>query len=212
MSELHVLLVQGATGSGPWHWQHWLAAQLPGEGVEVEMHDLVGPDRPSLEDWLARLRSRLVAVPADAELVVAAHSSGAALWLHHPATVGEAARRADRVLLVAPPDPQGADPVVEGLTPYPLDAMSLRRAGAVTRLIAGTGDAHLPVHTAHALAAELHIELDVILDGGHLDTDSGYGPWPAASRWALYGSVPLADRFDGEPYTAGYSVEKLRLV
>ncbi|GAB3298934.1 hypothetical protein GCM10027563_42700 [Parasphingorhabdus pacifica] len=168
--------------------------------------------RRSPEGPLDRLRHWIEAAPSTAELVVATHSTGAALWLHHAATIADDARRADRVLLVAPPDPRGPDAAIGGPTPYPLDPMSLRRAGAVTRMVAGTGDPELPMHAAHALADELQIELDVILDGAHLDTAAGYGPWPAVSRWAMYGSVPLSDRFDGEPYTAGYSVEKLRLV
>lgn len=210
MNEMHVLLVQGFAGSGPWHWQQWLASHLRREGVEVVMPTLAG--QPSLSDRLDGLQQQLEVVPPDAELVVAAHAGGAALWLHHAARVIDGARRADRVLLVAPPDPQEPHSLVEGLTPYPLDAMAVRRAGAVTRLVAGTGHDHLPVHIAHVLADELQIELDVILDGGRLDTDAGYGPWPAVARWALYGSVPLLDRFDGEPHTAGYSVEDLRLV
>lgn len=212
MSEVHVLLIPEVSGSGPWHWQQWLASQLHGDGVVVEGPGYLDPEPLGLDERLVRLRRCLDAVPSEAELVVCTHSAGAAIWLHHAATAGEGTRRADRVLLVAPCDPSDPHPDVEDLTPFPLDAMSLRRAGAVTRLVAGTGDPHLPMHIAHALADELQIELDVILDGGHLDTNAGYGPWPAVASWALYGSIPLADRFDSEAHTAGYPVEKLRLV
>lgn len=210
MSEMHVLLVHGMTGAGPWHWQQWLAAQLSERGVEVELPTLPDADRPVLDEWLPVLRERLEAVPADAELVVAAHSCGVALWLHHAATIEPDARRADRVLLVAPPDPAWRNPD-EDVMPYPADARSLRRAAGVTRLVAGTGDPYLPMRSAHALAEALQVELDVIAGGEHLNTDAGYGPWPGVLRWALYGTVPLADRFNGEPHTAGASPDKLRL-
>jgi uncharacterized protein len=212
MSEMHVLLVHGMTGSGPWHWQQWLASQLQTQDVHVDLPSLPDPDHPALDAWLPVLRRRLEAVPANAELVVAAHSCGVALWLHHAATIDEGTRRADRVLLVSPPGLEWQHPDVRGLLPYPLDARALRRAGGLTRVVAGTGDPHLSMHSAHALADALQIELDVIPDGEHLDTDAGYGPWPSVLRWALYGSVPLVDRFDNEAYTAGYSPEKLRLV
>ncbi|GAA2776133.1 alpha/beta hydrolase [Saccharopolyspora taberi] len=200
------------TGSGPWHWQQWLAGQLRSHGVTVDLPALPGDERPDLDVWLPVLREHLAAVPAEAELVVAAHSCGVALWLHHAATVDGRSRRADRVLLVAPPDPQWQNPDAAGIVPYPVDAHTLRRAGGVTRLVTGTGDPYLPMHRAHALAEELRIEMDVVPDGEHLNTDAGYGPWPAMLRWALYGTVPLADRFDGEPHTTGYQPGRLRLV
>lgn len=211
MSETHVLLVHGMTGAGPWHWQQWLAAQLPEHGVEVDFTGPPHPDRPSMEAWLSVLRARLAAVPDHAELVVAAHSCGVALWLHHAVTIAQDARRADRVLLVAPPGPQPRHLDHCDVVPYPVDARSLRRAAGVSRVVAGTGDPSLPMSRAHALAEELHVELDVIPDGEHLDTDAGYGPWPAALSWAMYGTVPLVDRFDGEPHTAGLSPDRLRL-
>ncbi|MFI0463922.1 MULTISPECIES: RBBP9/YdeN family alpha/beta hydrolase [Saccharopolyspora] len=212
MSEMHVLLIHGMTGSGPWHWQHWLAAQLRDQGVRVDLPSLPDPDRPVLDRWLPVLRERLEAVPREAELVVAAHSCGVALWLHHAATIAGRDRRADRVLLVSPPALDWRHPDAQDITPYPTDAAALRRAAGITRLVVGTGDPYLSMYRAHALAADLQVEMDVILDGEHLNTDAGYGPWPSVLRWALYGSVPLNDRFDTDTYTAGPSQDRLRLV
>ncbi|QIZ36333.1 alpha/beta hydrolase [Saccharopolyspora sp. ASAGF58] len=212
MSEMHVLLVHGMTGSGPWHWQQWLAGQLREQGVQVDLPALPDPDRPMLENWLPVLRERLEAVPPEAELVVAAHSCGVALWLHHAATIAGRSRRADRVLLVSPPARDWRHPGAQGITPYPADASALRRAAGITRLVVGTGDPYLSMYQAHALAEDLQVEVDVILDGGHLNTDGGYGPWPAVLGWSLYGTVPLNDRFDTDTYTAGPSQERLRLV
>ncbi|WP_243789505.1 hypothetical protein [Saccharopolyspora gloriosae] len=69
----------------------------------------------------------------------------------------------------------------------------------------GADDPESSVCAAHALAHRLRVELDVLADGRGLDTAAGYGPWPALLRWALYGSVPVADRFDSAPHTAGWS-------
>ncbi|MGW3468741.1 RBBP9/YdeN family alpha/beta hydrolase [Saccharopolyspora sp. NPDC000995] len=212
MSEMHVLLVHGMTGSGPWHWQQWLAGQLREHGVQVDLPDLPDPDRPMLENWLPVLRERLEAVPPEAELVVAAHSCGVALWLHHAATIVGPSRRADRVLLVSPPARDWQHPDAQGITPYPTEASALRRAAGITRLVVGTGDPYLSMYQAHALAEDLQVEMDVILDGEHLNTDAGYGPWPGVLSWSLYGTVPLNDRFDTDTYTAGASQERRRLV
>ncbi|MDA3626752.1 alpha/beta hydrolase [Saccharopolyspora sp. WRP15-2] len=209
MSEMHVLLIHGMTGSGPWHWQQWLAGQLREQDVDVELPPFPGPDRPVLADWLPVLRERLEAVPKEAELVVAAHSCGVALWLHHAATIEGRSRRADRVLLVAPPAPDWQHPDAQDIAPYPTDSSALRRAAGITRLVVGTGDPYLSMYQAHGLAEALQVEMDVILDGEHLNTDAGYGPWPAILRWTLYGTVPLNDRFGADTYTA--EPRKLRL-
>ena len=96
MSEMHVLLVHGMTGAGPWHWQQWLAGRLREQDVPVELPALPNPDQPDLDRWLPLLRERLAAVPPEAELVVAAHACGSVLWLHHAATMEDGLRRADR--------------------------------------------------------------------------------------------------------------------
>ncbi|PRW64522.1 RBBP9/YdeN family alpha/beta hydrolase [Actinopolyspora mortivallis] len=209
---MRVLLVHGFGGSGPWHWQQWLDGRLGELGVSCDFPELPDRDHPELDTWLSTLRRRLERVPADAELVVAAHSCGAALWLHHAATIGGRDRRADRVLLVAPPGPEWSHPDVRGVAPYPVDAHALRRAAGTTRLVIGSGDPYLSVQDGHYLAETLRVEMDVIPDGEHLNTDAGYGPWPAALRWVLHGTAPLADRFETEPNTFGASPGAFRLV
>nr|WP_245560182.1 alpha/beta hydrolase [Actinopolyspora halophila] len=212
VSDMHVLLVHGFGGSGPWHWQQWLSGRLAERDVSCELPALPDQDHPELDRWLAVLRARLDSVPAEDELVVAAHSCGAALWLHHAATIAGRARRADRVLLVSPPGPDWRHPDVRGVAPYPVDAHALRRAAGSTRLVIGSGDPYLSVQDGHWLAETLRVEMDVLPDGEHLNTDAGYGPWPAVLRWTLHGSTPLADRFETEPNTFGASSGAFRLV
>ncbi|MBE9374496.1 alpha/beta hydrolase [Saccharopolyspora sp. HNM0983] len=186
MTEMHVLLVHGT--AGPWHWQRWLDNQLRELGLVVDVVQL--PSRPRLHDWLPVLRERMSLVPDGMEFVVAAHADGAGLWLHHAATAEERWPRADRVLLVSPP------------APCAIGTAAVRRVAGLTRLVAGTGDPELAMHEVRGMADALHVEVDSILDGARLDTEAGYGPWPAALRWVLYGSVPLTDRFDDIPRPA----------
>lgn len=183
MTDMYVLLVHGV--AGPWHWQRWLDNQLRELGIAVDVVQL--PAAPRLDDWLPVLRDRLARVPAGVELAVAAHSDGAGLWLQHAATADDQSLRADRVLLVSPPAPR-----IVGTE-------AVRRVSGLTRLVAGTGDSDVAMHHMHRMAEDLHVEVDGILDGARLDTEAGYGPWPAVLRWALYGSAPLTDRFDDGP-------------
>lgn len=182
----YVLLIHGHTGAGPAHWQSWLAGQLAGTGCVVDVPQLSDPDRPQLARWLAELRDHLRAAPATEERIVLAHSSGAALWLHHAAGLADEAHhplRFDRVLLVAPPGPRWHHPDLHGFVPAPLDPAGVRRAAGWTQLVVGDDDATCSVDEAVDMAAALKIDLDVIPQGAHLDGESGYGPWPAVRDW-----------------------------
>jgi predicted alpha/beta hydrolase family esterase len=183
----YVLLVHGYTGSGPRHWQSWLAGELAGAGGVVDVPQFTDPDRPDLGVWLAELTHHLQAAPRAAERVVLAHSCGALLWLHYAAGLApdhvDRGLRFDRVLLVAPPGQRWESPEVHGFTPTPLDPAGIRRAARRTQLVVGDNDEACPLDEAVEMAARLKIDLDVIPGGGHLNTDAGYGPWPSVLEW-----------------------------
>ncbi|MCP2165091.1 RBBP9/YdeN family alpha/beta hydrolase [Goodfellowiella coeruleoviolacea] len=190
----YVLLVHGLDGSGPGHWQNWLAGELASRGGQVEIPRFTDPDRPELHTWLTELREHLAAAPAEGHRVVITHSLGALLWLHHCARQPDPALRVDRVLLVAPPASDVAEPRVRSFLPPPLDPAGLRRAAGGTRLVTGTGDPYCTDQAAAAYAAALGVEHDVIPGGAHLNIDAGYGPWPAVLSWARTGHTPLVGR------------------
>src|ERR671936_218582 len=97
------LILHGWQGSGPEHWQTWLAGRLLSRGERVSYPELPDPG----------------------ELVVLCHSMACILWLHH-------ARRAEapveRVLLVAPPSPSADTPGVEGFFPLSIERADVARA------------------------------------------------------------------------------------
>lgn len=190
----YVLMLHGYTGSGPQHWQSLLAGHLAHLGGEVDVPTFTDPDRPVLDLWLDELREHLDAAPDDRERVVLAHSLGANLWLHHVANGPLAAHRVDRVLLVAPAGQDWHEPDVKGFLPTPLDPVGLRVASAVTRLVTSDDDPTMTTDQARALSTALDVDWDVIPGGGHLDTVSGYGRWPAVSEWARHATVPLVAR------------------
>lgn len=188
---MRVLLLHGWSGSGPRHWQRWLAAELTKREIAVDFPELPDPDAPTLSEWLDVLRERMAAAPPAEELVVVTHSLGSILWLQHASSLGGRDRRADRVLLVAAPSPGSVPAECSGFTPVPLDARGLRRAAGVTRMVAGEDD-HYCSRTDAKLAAEaLRIELDIIPGGEHLNSDSGYGSWPSMLEWVLTGTTPV---------------------
>jgi pimeloyl-ACP methyl ester carboxylesterase len=123
------LILHGLEGSGPGHWQSWLAARLRERGLTVAYPSLPDADHPRLERWLEALHAELDRLPPT-ETTVLCHSLGSLLWLHYAAAAPRV--RVARVLLVAPPQPDVDDPQSPGFRPVPLDAEGVASAAGET--------------------------------------------------------------------------------
>ncbi|GAA3858438.1 hypothetical protein GCM10022243_25150 [Saccharothrix violaceirubra] len=191
----YVLVLHGLNGSGPTHWQNWLAGELARHGGLVDLPEFSEPDAPDRQRWLDELRGHLAAAPTSLERVVVAHSLAGLLWLHHAASGVDPVLRVDRVLLVAPPAPDFAgEPLIAGFLHPRLDPTALRQAGVSTRLVLGEGDPYCTLAQGKALAEAVRIEVDVVVGGGHLNVGSGYGSWPAVLKWVRNDRTPLTPR------------------
>ena len=176
-----IVIIPGWQGSGPGHWQTWLEDELRASGRDTRRPEFADLDRPDLADWRAALRATVAGLPPDGYDVVA-HSLGAVLWLHHVADPGDSPLAA-RVLLVAPPSPDTEIEEIAGFFPPPMDVDTVRRGADGTVLVAGDDDPYLPEGIAAAYGVPLKIATTVIPAGGHLNTDAGYGEWPAVLGW-----------------------------
>jgi predicted alpha/beta hydrolase family esterase len=177
------LIVHGYEGSGPRHWQTWLAGRLAAAGQTVAYPVLPDPGAPDLAAWRAALDAELAGLAT--RPVVLCHSLACLLWLHHAAATPGPERRADRVLLVAPPSEAAGVPALASFFPVPLDPAAVRAAApGGTRLVHAPGDPFCP-EGADARYGTLGLPTDVIDGGGHLNPDAGYGPWPAVEAWSL---------------------------
>jgi predicted alpha/beta hydrolase family esterase len=173
------LILHGYQGSGPGHWQTWLAGRLRSTEAAVYYPDLPDADAPSLHAWLDALERELAAIGEPP--IVICHSLACVLWLHHAAAGGA---DAERVLLVAPPSVSGVPDELAGFFPVP--AVELPNA----RLVCSDDDPYCP-EAGHQLYPG---PADVLPGQGHVNPDAGYGPWPAVEAWAREGTVPLKGR------------------
>ena len=175
------VVIPGWKGSGEGHWQTWLTDQLREGGREVRVPDFADLDNPVLQAWLATLRSCLHGLPDDGYDVVA-HSLGAVLWLHH-VNAPSSAPRAARVLLVAPPSPSTSIPEIAEFYPPPMDIDTVRHSADGTVLVGSDNDPYLPEGIAAAYGVPLKIATTIFTGAGHLNAESGYGPWPNVLDW-----------------------------
>ena len=174
------LILHGLGGSGPGHWQTWLAARLRADGERVAYPDMPDAELPSLPAWRAALDGELAALPGSA--IVVCHSVACLLWLHH---LAEGGTPAERALLVAPPSEEAGLPEIAGFFPVPLPELS----GA--RLVCSDDDPYCPQGADQLYGEPLGIPVDLLPGGGHLNPETGYGPWPAVEAWCLDGDRPI---------------------
>ena len=170
---MRFLILHGLAGSGPEHWQTWLAERLARAGHDVAYPDLPDPDDPRLDEWLEALRP--LRRPGD---VVVCHSAACCLWLHHRARGGEPA---ERVLLVAPAHPEPMLEEIASFFPVPLEPQLAREA----RVVTSDADPYCPGGAIELYAEPLGTPVDVLANAGHINPESGFGPWPAVEAWCL---------------------------
>jgi predicted alpha/beta hydrolase family esterase len=169
------LILHGYQGSGPGHWQTWLAGRLRSGDAKVHYPDLPDADHPRLDAWLDALAGELDAIGDPP--VVLCHSLACLVWMHHVAGGG---KPASRVLLVAPPSETGVPEPLRSFFPPP----GLKLPDA--RMVCSDNDPYCPEG-----AVSLYGDGDVLPGAGHLNPDAGYGPWPAVEAWARDGTTPL---------------------
>jgi len=176
------LILHGWGGSGPEHWQSWLAERLRGLGAEVRFPCLPEPDHPRRDAWLAVLRAALAGMAG--ERVVICHSLAVLLWLHYAASAEGG--HADRLLLVAPPGPSANNPQIESFFPAPVDAPALKCSARDILLVCSAADPFCPEGAAVRYGEPLGIPVKLLpAPAGHINGAAGFGPWPWVEQWCL---------------------------
>jgi predicted alpha/beta hydrolase family esterase len=156
----NVLIVPGLRNSGPDHWQTWFQSRLPATR-RVEQDDW---EKTCLSDWAQRVREAIDANPGP--LWIVAHSFGCL------ASVTAALARPGRIrgaLLVAPADPDRFR-IAHVLLEEKLDFPSL--------VVASENDPWVDIGAARRWAGEWGADFASIGRAGHINVESGYGPWP----------------------------------
>ena len=196
------LILHGYEGSGPEHWQTWLAGRLREHGAHVRYPDLPDPFAPQPATWGAALHAELAALGAgadgDGERVVVCHSLASTLWLREAAAVAPE-HRVDRIVLVAPPCPDGVPAVLARFFPVDARAEALSAAAGATRVVCADDDPFCPEGAATRWAAPLGLPVDLVTGGGHLNPEAGFGPWAAMEAWCLGQREALTGYPEAEP-------------
>ena len=169
-SEADILIIPGLGGSGPDHWQSRWEAKLP-TARRVMQDDW---DRPDLSAWSARLCEE--AGKATRPLILVAHSLGTyAVAVAAARLAGRMPGQVRGAFLVTPPSRRviaamGGAEVVDALPTTILPFKSL--------VIASRDDPYGPYEEAESLAEAWGADISDAGNSGHINAESGHGPWP----------------------------------
>lgn len=187
-----VLIIHGWTNRRPvGHWQRSLAATLRDQGHLVSYPQLPNPDQPLLDEWLEVLTAELdqfdeVASRASEPLIVLAHSLGCVAWMQL-ADRGLLKQPADRVLLVAPPEPAPISPVpsfVMDLSDGRAERVVKGSAREVT-LVGSDADVWQPSGIQAGVGDMIGLEAVVVPGAKHFSTLDGFTQWQGVIDWVL---------------------------
>lgn len=167
-SDADILIVPGLNNSGPGHWQTRWEEKLS-TARRVEQKDW---DRPDHADWVATIAS---AVNGSAKpVILIAHSLGALAAIHAAPrfTPGKTAG----AFLVAPPSEEWmrAHPLdLGGFETHPRDPLPFPAL-----MVGSRNDPHADYAATEDLAFALGANMLDAGEAGHINLDSGHGPWP----------------------------------
>jgi uncharacterized protein len=165
-SECEILVLPGLGGGTPDHW-YWRWTTKLSTAQRVVQRDF---DRPVLSEWTARIAD--AAEAAKAPVVLIAHSlgaiAGAAIAPDLPNVAG--------AMLVAPPSPRvvrempNVDPAFA--------QVQMRRLDFSALIVASRDDAYATYEESAERASALGATLVDAGASGHINPESGHGPWP----------------------------------
>jgi uncharacterized protein len=167
VSEASILTVPGYMNSGPDHWQSRWEQKLSSASRVVQAEW----SKPVLEEWTTAVAKAVNA--SEKPVVLIAHSLGIPTLIH---AIPKFTQRVAGAFMVAPPDvsnPKIRPKHLQTFGPYPRDPLPFPSV-----LVGSRNDHYCDYQVAEDLAASWGA---LFIDGGesgHINSDSGHGPWP----------------------------------
>jgi uncharacterized protein len=166
------LIQPGWQNSGPHHWQTLWEDQLRHAAMRVSQQDWMVPERTA---WVAALEQAIRRTSSP--VVILAHSIGCMATIFAIEAAPVAA-----IVLVAPADAERSDApgALHTFTPIPMRPLAIPAL-----LVASDSDPYCTLDRAEAFAQAWKADLEIVPDGGHINAEAGFGPWP--DGWVIVG-------------------------
>ena len=164
---MRILIVPGLNGSGPGHWQTLWEEKYGCE--RVEQRDWGNPD---IVEWVSTLNTVITA--RSERNIIVAHSLGCLAVAHWANSYPEKTGKIQSALMVAPPNVELSSYIPEKLRrfathnviPFP------------SVLVGSENDHYMTLASVQRLADHWGSRFVNAGAVGHINPDSGHGPWP----------------------------------
>jgi uncharacterized protein len=164
--DLDMIFIAGFGGSGPDHWQTRWRQRMPNARL-VELADWNAPDRDS---WIVAIVS--ACREAQRPILFLAHSLGVVALAH--AAASAPVDRIKGAFLVAPPSDEALRSIgLSAFAPSPSKPLPFP-----SLIVASRNDPYGPYPAAEAKARAWGSSLHDAGESGHINAESGHGPWP----------------------------------
>jgi len=161
-----IFIIPGLGSSGPQHWQTLWEPQLP-NCERIQQRDF---DNAVCSEWITNIDAAVQR--AGENVVLIGHSSGSLAIAHWGLKYR---RKIAGAFIVAPSDVEMPgfpyNPI--GFAPIPLERLPFPSI-----VVASSEDQYAPFHRSQQFAAAWGSEFVNIGSAGHINTQSGHGPWP----------------------------------
>ena len=177
MANKKVLILHGWGGSDFPHWQSYLAMDLIQNNYTVSFPQLPNIFQPNLLDWLKYLKTEMEHFQPD---IVVCHSLANILWFHY--LVKYDIKPIEKLMLVSPVSPKCDISEISTFFPYnvPNDLKANKHI-----IVSSDNDPYISVDELFNLKDILGTSLKIIENGGHLNSESGYGKLKCAYDWII---------------------------
>lgn len=198
------LIIPGLYGSGPGHWQSWMESRIDGAQRVVQRDWSVA----SIDAWSARVGDAIDGAIGAVWLV--GHSFGCLAAVLALTQNADRANRVAGALLVAPANPErfgprgliGDNTTDRGRTGDLGDTITAsiphQRLGIPAVVVASANDPWMRLTAASVWSDRWGAQFECIGRAGHINVESGFGPWPAGLEMlerlqAAHGDQPLGN-------------------
>ncbi len=171
---MHTIIVPGIGGSDHNHWQSWLQRRLT-SCSRVQQQDW---NKPFLAQWVESFVS--VTSLIETPIQVVAHSFGCLTTVAAVQQYPELAKKIKKLILVAPANPSrfGENGFARDSLGNYADFFNRIKLNIRAEMIISENDPWLNFEDAQALAQAWNIQAINLGQVGHINVDSGFGPFP----------------------------------
>ncbi len=176
MHPTRTLILHGWGGSDTPHWQAELASEIAKNYGTVSFPLLDNCHFPSKNRWVKQVRKILEEFKPD---TVVCHSLANTLWFW---LCQEEITTVKRLFMVSPPSLTTKEATIK--TFFPCEMPEKLYAKKI-QMIVSDNDPYIEVDEAETMANHYDIPLSIIKNGGHINTDSGYGKWALIEKLVM---------------------------